>query len=63
MRSFKKKWIGALCALSVIACAVGIGFSYPASPKANAENTESVDLDFTDTMDGAAFKAPANNFG
>ena len=63
MKLYRKKLIGALCALTAVFCSGAlVAVNAPATETAAAEST-SISLDFTDTMDGAAFKAPANNYG
>lgn len=58
----KKKWIVSLCALS-LACGTGAAaLRLTALPTANAAGT-ALNLQFTDTMDSAYFKAPASFYG
>ena len=63
MKSDKKKWIGALCALTAFCTLGGVAFGLQSHETAKAENVAAVEYDFTDTMDGAAFKAPTSNYG
>ena len=58
----KKKLFLLLASLSVACTAAGTALSLPAT-QADAGETDVVNLNFTDTMDGANFKAPAGNYG
>ncbi|MBE5739520.1 MAG: hypothetical protein E7349_01535, partial [Clostridiales bacterium] len=63
MKLYRKRLIGVLCALTAVFCSGAfIAFNPPVTKTAGAEST-AISLDFTDTMDGAAFKAPASNYG
>ena len=59
----KKQLLILLAALSVTSTAVGTLLSTSSLSTAKAEDSVAVNFDFTDTMDGAAFKAPASNYG
>ena len=59
----KKQLLILLASLSVTSVAVGTLLSTSSLSTAKAEDSVAVNLDFTDTMDGAAFKAPASNYG
>ncbi|MBQ8352867.1 MAG: hypothetical protein IJY34_03630, partial [Clostridia bacterium] len=58
----KKQLLILMAALSVAGTAAGVSLSLPSTSEAKAE-ASAVSFDFTDTMDGAAFKAPASNYG
>ena len=58
----KKKFLILLASLSVACTAAGAALAN-SNVSAKAATPVSVDLDFTDTMDSAAFKAPTSNYG
>ena len=61
MKSYRKKLIGVLCALTAVFGSVAFALHTPTA-KTSAE-TAVLSWDFTDTMDGADFAAPASNYG
>ena len=59
----KKQLLIFLASLSVACTATGAALSQPLLKKAKAEDASALKYDFTDTMDGADFAAPASNYG
>ena len=59
----KKQLLIFMASISLTSLAAGALLSMPSPQTAEAEESVVVDYDFTDTMDGAAFKAPVSNYG